>query len=84
MANPYRQIASAKIEVDATQASGLEGLTLEVDYKLVSEIKPGELISKTLTDALQPEDPMIIRFRATLPTNATEDMSFPIQLFQVA
>jgi hypothetical protein len=73
-------VASAKIGVDATQASGLERLTLEVDDKLVSEIKPGELISKTLTDDLQPTDYLIVRFHASIPPKTTTGGSFPIIL----
>jgi hypothetical protein len=80
MDNPFGKAAPASLEIDATQAQGLESLALEADDEIISEIKPGERTSITLTETLQPEDRMIIRFRATLLPDATEGMSFPIHL----
>jgi hypothetical protein len=80
MDNPFEKAAIASLNVDTTEAHGLTSLALEVDDEFVAEIKPGELKSITIADALEPEDHKIIRFRATLPTNATEGMSFPIHL----
>jgi hypothetical protein len=80
MSNPFEQTVPARLEIDATQAKGLQSLALEVDDKIAGEIKPGEQTSVTLTDALRPEDQMILRFQATLPANASEGAEFPISL----
>ncbi len=80
MANPFKRTARARLEVDATQALGLRSLALEVNNKPGCKIKAGEQTSVTLSDALRPADHMILRFRATLPPNAPEGMTFPIHL----
>lgn len=81
MANPYRQVASAKIEVDATQASGLEGLTLEVDDQIIGKITPSEISTIQIADLLQPQETRILRFQATFPlVMLPHGTEFPIHL----
>jgi hypothetical protein len=78
--NPFQRAARARLEIDASEAAGLESLALEVDEEIVCDLKPGERTSVTVAEKLRPEDRKFIRFKATLPPNAKEEMSFPIHL----
>lgn len=80
MANPSEEPATARLEIDTSLASNLQGLTLEVNDELVQEVQVGRPVSVALADALPPDERMILRFKAALPPDAPQGTTLPIDL----
>jgi len=80
MSNPLKEPAAARLAVDTTGAARLAGLTLEVNDRLMHEIKVGEPATIPLSDALQPGERLTLRFHAGVAPDLREGTTFPIDI----
>ena len=80
MANPFDEAAAARLEIDTSQATLLQGLTLEVNGESMADIEIGGQAQVDLVDALAPEEHLTLCLRARLPANLQQGTVLPISL----